>query len=350
MRLELEGPRISEAKQRLNSTGKEYGFNMGTIPERSFDAGEKLRKVFADIKEEARQENDSILQSGQNINPKGYEKFGIPEEEQRDQLLVNKYNGHFSKDMELNRKTIERTLRLAHLNGQIFLTSFVSSRNRSLDANSDGSVSRKKSLIFGEKIDKTEERENPYSRIVNVPEGWKIEINDQRIMEELLDKRIESKKQRQVFVNKFNYLTERGLEKCIIKEKLSSVKDEKFKRKLFDSLWCVGYPILLETVFPSKSFLGHVSFVVPISITNNVIFNELNELKNKSTLNGIKNFVEKIRENAPGFNLPDGIYKPSGRKCDHWWEYAMPQVEIDKVVESLVYLNIAGQNLVKKAK
>lgn len=96
----------------------------------------------------------------QLTKPKGFEPFVNPEGEQGSQLFVNEYGGNYAQNMELNRHAIEKTLRLAHLDGQIFLTSFSPSRNRSIDANPDGSVSSKKSVFWGEKIEKDEA--NPY--------------------------------------------------------------------------------------------------------------------------------------------------------------------------------------------
>mgnify|MGYP001578213686 CR=1 FL=1 len=81
--------------------------------------------------------------------PSGFEPFVNPEQNQKDNLFVNAYAGSFSQNMELNRKAIEQTLRLAHLDGKIVLTSLAYSRNRSIDGvNSDGSTPAKKSVFW----------------------------------------------------------------------------------------------------------------------------------------------------------------------------------------------------------
>jgi hypothetical protein len=246
----------------------------------------------------------------------GFEPFEVPESEQQGNLFINSYHGHLASRMELNRNVIERTLKIAHLDGQVFLTSFVSSRNRSLDANSDGSVSQKKTIFIGEDLRKAEENENAYSRVISIPQGWRIEINDQRMMEELMGKNISADKREKIFIGKFNYLTERNLEECILREKFSSIKDRYFKYKLIISLFAPAFQMSV-----SRFTDGNYAEAAGFTVGTYILWNALDRLVGR---------------------------KDCRKNIDHIWEYAMPYVEVDKAVESLVYLNAFGNNLVKK--
>jgi hypothetical protein len=268
----------------------------------------------------------------------GFEPFEIPEEEQQDRLFVNLYHGHLSSNMELNRKAIERTLKIAHLDGQVFLTSFSPSRNRSLDANPDGSVSQKKTIFIGEKLEEIEENENPYSRPVSIPQGWRIEINDQRIMNELIEKRVEPGKRENIFVSKFNSALERNLEKCVVKEKLSSIKDKYFRVK---TIWSLAVPSVSIVIFFQKPDLGSAFIVAGATLFTYGIGNLRGQIVQEE-----RKMLKRAYEERFGVTLNlDNGYK---RKIDHLHEFILPPVEIDKVAESITYLNIFGNKLVKR--
>ncbi len=241
----------------------------------------------------------------------GFEPFVNPEPT-HDPLFVHNYNG---QQMELNRGGIEKVLKIAHLDGQVFLTTLTPLRHRSIEANPDGSVSAKRSIFFGMDI-KKENDENPLYKVTSVPQGWKIEINDQKLTEELTEKKLSGKKLQKTFIKKFNKLLNKGLFECIRKEKLTSIKDEWFKRKVFAQTINTG---ILLTLWAQQLFQLDL---LAISTCMSTFF-------------AINAF----------YNIP---YRQ--RKIDARWEYIMPLIEVDKVARSWAFLSLKGRKLVRETK
>lgn len=266
-----------------------------------------------------------------------FEPFGIPVENQDGKLFVNNYHGFHAQNMELDRKAVERVLKIAHLDGPVFLTFMTYSRGRSLDANSDGSVSARKSRFFGEKING--ENENPHMKITSLPVGWKIELNDQAIMENLMERKLDSQNRQKVFIKEFNDLTINGLLGCIAKEKLSSIKDKYFKNKRNWSIY-----------FPAINALGAL---ISQASQRSIVLQSSVVLLSYALINGLslvharnaRQMEEFLREH--GINI-DRDSNFISRKVDHPWELFMPMVEIDKVIESFAYLSTAGRALVRE--
>lgn len=281
-----------------------------------------------------------IDQQPKRIKSNKFEPFEIPEEDQEKRLFVNAYHGHCARDMELNRKAIERILKIAHLDGFVSLTSLVLLRNRILDGvNADGSTPVKKFVFWGEKLD--EEKDNPYSKVVSTPEGWRIQINDQRIMEELMDKKMDPKKRQKTFINNFNTLVLNGLGNCIVKEKLSSIKDKRFKQKLILSLMNPALQFSLMFGIDLKK-------IIIASAATLIIYGAWNGLDQMHEEER-KRFDRLFNELAEAYSVKlrsNSSFK--ARKLDHPWEYIFPKIEIDKVIEAFAYLNIFGQKLVRE--
>ena len=231
---------------------------------------------------------------------------------------MNGYNGNFAKRMELNRERIERVLKIAHLDGQVFLTTLSPSRQRSIEANPDSSTTAKKRLFFGEKIDDFQDKIDPPYRTVPIKEGWRIEINDGKIMEDLNEKKLTGEKRQKTFTKKFSQLLNTSLFECIWKEKMTDVKDEHFRRKF---LHFVLNPVTGLFAWAPKLFQLDLSSIVGFTLTcfaANALYNLLR------------------------------LYMP--RKFDAPWEYLMPPVEIDKVARSAFFLAFKGRTLVKEVK
>lgn len=256
-------------------------------------------------------------QKPQKLKLDGFEPFVNPKPTNT-LLFVNGYNGNFAQNMELNRKAVERALRIAHLDGQVVLTSLVSSRKTSVDANPDGTVTAKRALFVGEEIER-EEKAVPYYKVVNIPQGWRIEINDKRIREELMEKEgLGAREVQKAFIRRFNGLVKKGIKDCIVKEKLSSVKDKQNRVKKVLSLWIPSFSVFLATLINDWG-----------SIPTAILFGHL------------------------GYNMINSAYSrqsPLRRKIDYPWEMVLPPVEIDKVLETLAYLSIKGRRLIGEKK
>ncbi len=267
--------------------------------------------------EEGEKKESSLKTDGGK--PNGFEPFVNPEP-QEGYLFVNNYGGAYSQKMELNRKEVERALRIAHLKGQVFLTTLSPSRSRSEAQGNE--LAAKRFLFFGEKIKKAEE-ENPLARVVSVPEGWRIEINDHRLTEELTEKRkLSGKELQQAFIKRFNSQVRDALRECVWREKFSNTKDKDFPYKVIKSL---GASLMQLS---AQAWRGHIAdpgyFLISVG---GAAFGF-----------GLMNLFDKVG--------PEN----SNRNIDHVWEMFMPQVEIDKVARAYAYLAGKGRKLVKEIK
>lgn len=232
-----------------------------------------------------------------------------PESAQR---FINLYGGNFAQDMKLNRKNTERLIRVAALEGNIILTSLSPSRTRSIDINPDGSTTAKRRLFWDENPD---DKENPYHRVTSIPEGWRVEICDQRIRDELAEKFAGEKLQKK-FVAKFNQHLRAGLWQVLWKEKLTTRKNPYFAGKVFHSL-------LYPAIFAGWSLIGGLK--LPDLVGVGFVF----------IAYGIHNCLTY---------LDDARMRRSLRS---FYEYFMPVIEVDRVARARVYLNLKGRNLVR---
>jgi len=204
----------------------------------------------------------------------------------------------------------------------VVLTSFVPSRKKSIEANSDGSVTAKSTAFWGENLEENE-TENPPYVVTSTPQGWRIEINDTKLREELVEKEkiSDAKRLQKEFIKRFNSLTKRALFECVVKEKLTPVKDgeelnEKFGTKLIAA---VGQILTFAVVsFPlgELTILQGYALLFPLVAGFNIL-------------------------TRPAFPL---------RKIDYPWEYFLPTVEIDKTIGSFINLQTRGRKLVKEIK
>lgn len=215
-------------------------------------------------------------------------------------------------------------LKVAGLGGNVVLTSFSYSRTRSIEANPDGSVAAKRRLFWGEK---PEDVENPYHRVTSIPEGWRIEICDQKIRDELSEKYSGEKLQKK-FVAKFNQHLRAGLWQAVWKEKLSFAQDNLRPIKAVVSF----FPLMAESIrFIINGDLG--SHTLPIDIAMEVIgyFMIYNVGLNIATI------------------IYDNIYysNVSKRNLTSFYETFMPLLEVDRAARAFCYLNLKGRNLVR---
>lgn len=229
------------------------------------------------------------------------------------QNFVNLYSGLFSTQMELNRKNAERLIQVAALEGNIFLTSLQASRTRSLEVTPDWNVTTKRGLFWGEK---PEDVENPYHRVASIPEGWRVEICDQRIRDELSEKYSGEKLQKK-FVEKFNQHLRAGVWQAVWREKLTSEKDSRFVRKLRNSLL---YPTI----------------VAAWSAFDGLTLYDLGGIGALLLAYGMNNVLPYFKD--------DGRM---GRSLRSFYEYFMPPIEVDRVLRGLAFVNLKGRNLVR---
>ncbi len=231
-----------------------------------------------------------------------------------DNRFLNFYNGNYSQDMEINRKRAEQAIKVAGLEGNIILTSLSYSRTRSIEANPDGSVAGKRGLFWGEK---PEDSENPYHRVTSIPEGWRVEICDQRIRDELSEK-YSGEKLQQKFVAAFNQHLRSGIREAVWKEKLTTKKDE-------DVRWRYALDAFI--------YCGLVAF----------------EAFDGLVLSDLKIIVPKILVAYPAINIIlRRLSIPLRATLDSPFDYFMPSfIGIDRILRGWAYLNLKGRNLAR---
>ena len=287
----------------------------------------RIRELSRMLSFEEKEGKEKQYLQPQEANNNGFEPFVDPET-QENQLFINGYNGNFTQKMELNRKGVERVLKIAHLEGQVVLTSLSFSRQRSIGGvNPDGSVAAKKKLMPGEEIDDSQKEINPPYRTVPTRDGWKIEINDGKILDDLNEKKLTGEKLQTTFIKNFNQLLNKSLFECILKEKMTGIKDNHFRRKVLIAVLNPGLTLSLwaSGIFHLDTFLAEW-FVV-------------------SALSNLVGLLGKRR--AEGLGTISSAY--IGRKLDAPWEYLMPMIEVDKVAKAWTFLSLKGRTLVKES-
>lgn len=315
---------IRNAFSSLNLNRSEIKTNRLPITETGLEV--KIREISRMFSVEEKEGKATEEPQSQETNKNGFEPFINGDANGENNLFVNLYGGNFAQKMELNRKRVERVLKIAHLNGQVFLTTLSPNRQRSMDGvNPDGSVSAKRFIFFGEKTEE-DVKDNPLSRVVAVPQGWRIEINDQKLSQELMERKLSGKKLQRTFVGRFNGLLKDGIRECVRREKLSSEKDKFYIGKLVISTSYCVFTIISSSILmqPYSAFdfayaIGSIPIVWGMSNILNLAFGGL------------------------GYNIIT-------RNIDHPLEIFMLPVELDKVARTFVFLQGKGRTLVKETR
>jgi|SRR3989344_3256598 len=228
--------------------------------------------------------------------------------------FINLYGGPFSQQMELNRKNAERLLDVAAIEGKVILADKPMNRSRSIaGVNSDGSVTGRRRLFYGERI---EDEDKSQSLVKSFPEGWRVEIPGQEILEELSRKGSEKPLNKR-FASRFNQQLRQALSEIIIKEKLSAEKNPYFANNLLTSL-------LAPTIAAGWSAFGEFTLLEDISLIGPVLLSY-----------GIVNFLARF------------LNDERCRSLRSFYEFLMPLIEIDRVARGLLFANLKGRNLVR---
>lgn len=311
-------------------------------PKKEGGGGSRIREVLGLIRREDNRKKEGDRPQRKNT----FEPFTNPDNNPGN-LFVNGYNGNYAQSMELDRKGIEAVLKIAHLNGKVSLSSMPKSRDRSLDGvNDDGSIAAKKTPMFDDKAQRLEDKKNPLYRTVPVAEGWRIEINDEMMMEKLQKKGLTGKKLQGKFVQEFNGIFTTAVFECITREKLSNVKDPYIRRKLTHLILNTSLQLTIGGAISVGASLDPLrismqagpAWLLANLLTNISDFFRKRDLENQETV--IRMINPKVNRNS---------FYP-GRQIDHHWEYFMPLVEIDKVARTLVLLSLPGKKLVREKK
>jgi len=260
------------------------------------------------------EEKERLPQEEGENRQDGFEPF-LTDPQPDTQRFINIYGGNYSQQMELNRLSVEELMRVGAYKGQIILTSLPPLRKRSLDINADGSATAKRRLFWGEKVE-DEETIRPY-QVLPIPQGWRVEINDQEILDDLT--RQESRKPLEKrFVAEFNRNLRSALFEILRKEKTGN-RDTMFKLRIFATF------LPLVAVFPVLSdglTADDTLWIIGSCVSNYVFVNML----------GI------FSHNNPTVNF---------RNLESPYEIFMPQLEIDRWARGAAYLTLKGRNLAR---
>ncbi len=289
--------------------------------------------------------NERLRPPAEQKPKNNFEPFVNPEHNPNN-LLVNGYSGNYAQNMELDRKGIETVLKIVHLNGKVFFSSMPKSRDRSLEGvNEDGSVEVKRTPMLEDEVQGLEDEENPFYRTVPVAEGWKIEINDERMMEELQKKGLTGKKLQGKFVQGFDSIFKTAVFECIRREKLSSVKDNFFKVKRNFLILNLGSQSIVWAIGVDGGMNPLQAAIIPVSswMLANVFLNIFTSFQKRD----IEDLEVSIGMIYPKVNRPS-FY--AARQIDHLWEYLLPPLEVDKVARTLILLSLPGKTLVRERK
>lgn len=235
------------------------------------------------------------------------------------QKFVNLYGGPFAQQLELNRTNAERLIVVAAISGQIILSDIPMDRKRYLDGvNPDGSVTVRRQLFFGQKIDQ-EKSDKKQSLVTAIPQGWKIEIPGQEILETLARQK-SNRPLNERFTGKVNERLRVSLNEIILREKLTSKNNAELRLRIFASilppLYTLGFDILIGI---NKAIANLRKDLIVIFIAYGVFNSVLPSLEEDYTK----------------------------RSIGSWYEHFMPPVEIDRVIRGLAFVNGKGRNLVR---
>lgn len=165
------------------------------------------------------------------------------------------------------------------------------------------------------------------------------------MMEELMERRLDPKKRQKKFAMAFNSFVISGLQNCIVKEKLSSVKDKYFRKKLAFTLYNPAFQMGVSSFFNDITKTSFERAIITAAFAT-VFVNVMTNFSYNAFRRRAKRFDDEI-ERIYGQKL--NLNKNSlDRKLDHAWEYVLPPIEIDKVFESFAYLNTFGHKLVRE--
>jgi len=250
----------------------------------------------------------------------GFEPFvattpSQPESNTRNRF-INNYDGPYATMLRLNRVAIERFIELSGFDGIITLASLPCSRNRTyLDINPDATASAKKGLRIGQR--RLEDEENPYYKVNATADGWAVQINGQKILEEIQDKPSRKTTDDVRFARRFNDYLRGGLTACVRGETMSNAKDEIFNLKLWYTCLAIGGGAIGQLISPAHLDLTGLIVTSPFAFA-------------------VANWmISRGLEVHPNSRMREGLV-----------ESFLPPVRIDDYTRGRGYLGFRGRTLV----
>lgn len=185
---------------------------------------------------------ESRSQSPERESPRSLEPLGdIPPSDK----FVCTYGGPFAQNLLLDRPQVDRFLAITALDGRVLLQESKVRRPKVVPdgINPDGSVTARRSLTWGEKVEvEDSKRVNPYFQVEPDQAGWVISVNGGLLLDDLMkDGKTSAREATGKFAKRFDYYTRVGLKEALLKDKLTTAKDKYILgRGAVSGMWTVN--------------------------------------------------------------------------------------------------------------
>ncbi|MEK7558787.1 MAG: hypothetical protein AAB521_00610 [Patescibacteria group bacterium] len=324
---------IFNASPEGNFAGREafHAFSSGSKPEKDpreeFDLEEIVERGRKRLIDEIEKDEQRASEGEQNFSSStrgvdtrrkkektessSWEPFNSePHDSQR---FINLYGGPYFAQMELHRENAERLLDVGAIEGKVVIADMPRDRSRNIEGlNPDGSATKRRGLFWGEKL---EDDDQSQTLVKPIPEGWRIEIPGEDILDELSRK--DSKKPLdERFSEKFNQILRDSLREVMFREKLTS--DSGVFYNLRTSFTAIELGIFITLGI--GAYNGNISnesigIIAGTQLSFNVGFNEV--LRNVGWSR--KSLIEKL----------------------------LPPIEFDRYARGIAFMKNKGRNLVR---
>lgn len=275
------------------------------------------------------------MRNEQDIKP-GWEPFLESKPSER---FVCNYGGPFSSQMELNRRSIDRFLKIAALDGRVLIQENKASPDQVIpDINPDGSTVAKGSLRWGQQLQTFEERKHQYSRVQIDRDSYTIFINGNLLREDLTSNNgLGVRDARKQFIQRFNNHLRGGLEEALVRDKCTWAGDPYWMGRLLTTFTLFYWDLLHPLVYgwesgKTTSFMFDMGLLIVANVIAKDKHDELCKLsKNQSLHSFLYKNIDIILRFA---NLRRRSAKNIGI------ESFMPPFEIDRLIGGIGYLEL----------
>ncbi len=248
--------------------------------------------------------------------------------------FINRYDGPYTQNMFLNRKAVEKFIKLGGLQGTITLGQLPNFPQRIEEkVNPDGSVTTTKvDILNNGHTSPSLEEENPHYRVTSTYDGWNININGKRINDEISRNPPKSMSNEELFTRRFNGFLYNSLRNCLEREKWSDEKNPFFSKQL------------IFTILPPLS--GYLTYSIgKLSLIDNQNYSLPND---SAIVLGLTIMSWTLLNTAwliiAQNNLDNEDYLKWSRSPK---EIMFPPVKIEGYLLGEVYLALKGRELVK---
>lgn len=269
----------------------------------------------------------------------------MPELEESE-FFLNSYTGLLSQKLQVNTTVLDNYLNIASLDGKVILKGQAADRSRAIpgDLNTDGSVSGRGSLRWGEKLPTFKKDDSKKVAVLkSVPEGWAVAINDDLLFKKIFDKRNNTAREAEgEFATKFNRHFTSKLSTALLRDKFTLEKDPLLSGRIVVNM------IIYRDIFRLITNPGWSS-TLPI-LVDMFWMTAANTIYHRSPEDEIS-FAKQNPNHLYSYYLR--IINSRRRNVKTIIENIAPPLEIDRTIGALSYLNyqrISGNPIIRLAR